>query len=152
MTTVYSNALIIGYNQLPPTGTTSKPSFQTSPQQHNSHSLSLLPVLILTPDTSAEKQAIKGQKNMSSSSTSTLCAEKDRFLAVQYAIGYYEYLIVFSCQFFLESFKEQHVEDHHLYSINCMHLSAPKMWRDFLGKDAITLDAAMRKHLPNLFA
>lgn len=45
-----------------------------------------------------------------------------------------------------------HVEDHHLYSMNYMHFGAPKMWYGVPGKDAIKLEAAMRKHLPNLFA
>ncbi|KAD7479835.1 hypothetical protein E3N88_02971 [Mikania micrantha] len=45
-----------------------------------------------------------------------------------------------------------HVEDHHLYSMNYLHFGAPKMWYAVPGKDAIKLEAAMRKHLPNLFA
>nr|XP_043631774.1 putative lysine-specific demethylase JMJ16 [Erigeron canadensis]XP_043631775.1 putative lysine-specific demethylase JMJ16 [Erigeron canadensis] len=45
-----------------------------------------------------------------------------------------------------------HVEDHHLYSMNYMHFGASKMWYGVPGKDAIKLEAAMRKHLPNLFA
>lgn len=45
-----------------------------------------------------------------------------------------------------------HVEDHHLYSINYMHWGAPKMWYGVPGKDAVKLEAAMRKHLPDLFA
>lgn len=45
----------------------------------------------------------------------------------------------------------QHVEDHHLYSLNYMHLGAPKMWYGVPGKDAIKLEATMRKHLPELF-
>ncbi|KAM3338737.1 lysine-specific demethylase JMJ18 [Capsicum galapagoense] len=44
-----------------------------------------------------------------------------------------------------------HVEDHHLYSLNYMHLGAPKMWYGVPGADAIKLEAAMRKHLPDLF-
>ncbi|TVU11697.1 hypothetical protein EJB05_45299, partial [Eragrostis curvula] len=44
-----------------------------------------------------------------------------------------------------------HVEDHHLYSLNYMHWGAPKMWYGVPGKDAINLEAAMRKHLPDLF-
>ncbi|KAJ4834158.1 hypothetical protein Tsubulata_008141 [Turnera subulata] len=44
-----------------------------------------------------------------------------------------------------------HVEDHHLYSLNYMHLGAPKMWYGVPGKDAIKLEEAMRKHLPDLF-
>nr|XP_043618518.1 putative lysine-specific demethylase JMJ16 [Erigeron canadensis] len=45
-----------------------------------------------------------------------------------------------------------HVEDHHLYSINYLHWGAPKMWYAVAGKDAIKLETAMRKHLPDLFA
>ncbi|KAJ9540112.1 hypothetical protein OSB04_026618 [Centaurea solstitialis] len=45
-----------------------------------------------------------------------------------------------------------HVEDHHLYSMNYMHFGASKMWYGIPGKDAIKLEAAMRKHLPGLFA
>ncbi|KAM0001779.1 putative chromatin remodeling & transcription regulator FYR family [Helianthus debilis subsp. tardiflorus] len=45
-----------------------------------------------------------------------------------------------------------HVEDHHMYSINYLHWGAPKMWYGVAGKDAVKLEAAMRKHLPNLFA
>ncbi|KAJ9545932.1 hypothetical protein OSB04_025639, partial [Centaurea solstitialis] len=45
-----------------------------------------------------------------------------------------------------------HVEDHHLYSVNYMHWGAPKMWYGVPGKDAVKLEAAMRKHLPDLFA
>lgn len=45
-----------------------------------------------------------------------------------------------------------HVEDHHLYSMNYMHFGASKMWYGVPGKDAIKLEAAMRKHLPGLFA
>ncbi|XP_062220666.1 lysine-specific demethylase JMJ703-like [Phragmites australis] len=44
-----------------------------------------------------------------------------------------------------------HVEDHHLYSLNYMHWGAPKMWYGVSGKDALNLEAAMRKHLPDLF-
>ncbi|KAK9075074.1 hypothetical protein SSX86_003393 [Deinandra increscens subsp. villosa] len=45
-----------------------------------------------------------------------------------------------------------HVEDHHMYSISYLHWGAPKMWYGVAGKDATKLEAAMRKHLPNLFA
>lgn len=45
-----------------------------------------------------------------------------------------------------------HVEDHHLYSVNYMHWGAPKMWYGVPGKDAVKLETAMRKHLPDLFA
>ncbi|RZC68872.1 hypothetical protein C5167_032122 [Papaver somniferum] len=44
-----------------------------------------------------------------------------------------------------------HVEDHHLYSMNYMHWGAPKMWYGVPGKDALKLEASMRKHLPDLF-
>ncbi|MFQ6650728.1 hypothetical protein Gotur_023548 [Gossypium turneri] len=44
-----------------------------------------------------------------------------------------------------------HVEDHHLYSLNYMHLGAPKIWYGVPGKDASKLENAMRKHLPDLF-
>ncbi|KAG2305451.1 hypothetical protein Bca4012_061819 [Brassica carinata] len=44
-----------------------------------------------------------------------------------------------------------HVEDHHLYSLNYMHWGEPKLWYGVAGKDAIKLEEAMRKHLPDLF-
>ncbi|GFP90998.1 putative lysine-specific demethylase jmj16, partial [Phtheirospermum japonicum] len=44
-----------------------------------------------------------------------------------------------------------HVEDHHLYSLNYMHWGAPKIWYGVSGSDALKLEAAMRKHLPDLF-
>ncbi|XP_073271797.1 putative lysine-specific demethylase JMJ16 isoform X1 [Primulina huaijiensis] len=44
-----------------------------------------------------------------------------------------------------------HVEDHHLYSLNYMHWGAPKLWYGVPGSDAVKLEAAMRKHLPDLF-
>ncbi|XP_074567076.1 lysine-specific demethylase JMJ703-like [Curcuma longa] len=44
-----------------------------------------------------------------------------------------------------------HVEDHHLYSLNYMHWGAPKIWYGVAGKDALKLEAAMKKHLPDLF-
>ncbi|XP_057961153.1 putative lysine-specific demethylase JMJ16 [Malania oleifera] len=44
-----------------------------------------------------------------------------------------------------------HVEDHHLYSLNYMHWGAPKMWYGVPGRDALKLEEAMRKHLPDLF-
>ncbi|EEF40380.1 transcription factor, putative [Ricinus communis] len=44
-----------------------------------------------------------------------------------------------------------HVEDHHLYSLNYMHWGAPKIWYGVPGKDAVKLEQAMRKHLPDLF-
>ncbi|PIN21766.1 hypothetical protein CDL12_05536 [Handroanthus impetiginosus] len=44
-----------------------------------------------------------------------------------------------------------HVEDHHLYSLNYMHWGAPKMWYGVPGSDALKLEAAMKKYLPDLF-
>ncbi|XP_043719015.1 lysine-specific demethylase JMJ18-like isoform X2 [Telopea speciosissima] len=44
-----------------------------------------------------------------------------------------------------------HVEDHHLYSLNYMHWGDPKMWYGVPGRDALKLEAAMKKHLPDLF-
>ncbi|CAI9091485.1 OLC1v1026534C1 [Oldenlandia corymbosa var. corymbosa] len=44
-----------------------------------------------------------------------------------------------------------HVEDHHLYSLNYMHWGAPKVWYGVPGADALKLEEAMRKHLPDLF-
>ncbi|XP_042486913.1 lysine-specific demethylase JMJ18-like [Macadamia integrifolia] len=44
-----------------------------------------------------------------------------------------------------------HVEDHHLYSLNYMHWGAPKIWYGVPGRDALKLEAAMKKHLPDLF-
>ncbi|KAG6430265.1 hypothetical protein SASPL_108329 [Salvia splendens] len=44
-----------------------------------------------------------------------------------------------------------HVEDHHLYSLNYMHWGAPKLWYGVPGSDALKLEAAMKKHLPDLF-
>lgn len=32
-----------------------------------------------------------------------------------------------------------------------MHWGAPKMWYGVPGSDAVKLEAAMRKHLPDLF-
>lgn len=45
----------------------------------------------------------------------------------------------------------QHVEDHHFYSINYMHWGAPKIWYGVPGFAANKLEAAMKKHLPDLF-
>lgn len=44
-----------------------------------------------------------------------------------------------------------HVEDHHLYSLNYMHLGDPKLWYGVPGTDALKLEVAMKKHLPDLF-
>lgn len=38
-----------------------------------------------------------------------------------------------------------------MYSLNYMHWGAPKMWYGVPGKDAMKLEAAMKKHLPDLF-
>ena len=46
---------------------------------------------------------------------------------------------------------KQHVEDHHLYSLNYMHWGDPKIWYGVPGNHASSLEAAMRKHLPDLF-
>lgn len=44
-----------------------------------------------------------------------------------------------------------HVEDHHLYSLNYLHFGDPKLWYGVPGSDAVKLEAAMKKHLPELF-
>ncbi|KAI3455882.1 hypothetical protein Pfo_012545 [Paulownia fortunei] len=44
-----------------------------------------------------------------------------------------------------------HVEDHHLYSLNYLHWGDPKIWYGVPGSHASSLEAAMRKHLPDLF-
>ncbi|KAF5746960.1 Transcription factor jumonji family protein / zinc finger family protein isoform 1 [Tripterygium wilfordii] len=44
-----------------------------------------------------------------------------------------------------------HVEDHHLYSLNYLHWGAPKIWYGVPGSDALKLEEAMRRHLPDLF-
>ncbi|XP_063944173.1 lysine-specific demethylase JMJ18 [Daucus carota subsp. sativus] len=44
-----------------------------------------------------------------------------------------------------------HVEDHHLYSLNYLHWGDPKVWYGVPGTHASDLEAAMRKHLPDLF-
>ncbi|KAJ4830288.1 hypothetical protein Tsubulata_003627 [Turnera subulata] len=44
-----------------------------------------------------------------------------------------------------------HVEDHHLYSLNYLHWGDPKIWYGVPGNHASTLEAAMKKHLPDLF-
>lgn len=45
----------------------------------------------------------------------------------------------------------QHVEDHHLYSLNYLHWGEPKIWYGVPGSHASNLENAMRKHLPDLF-
>ncbi|KAK1307626.1 putative lysine-specific demethylase JMJ14 [Acorus calamus] len=45
----------------------------------------------------------------------------------------------------------EHVEDHHLYSLNYMHFGDPKVWYGVSGADALKLEEAMKKHLPDLF-
>ncbi|KAK8940673.1 putative lysine-specific demethylase JMJ14 [Platanthera zijinensis] len=44
-----------------------------------------------------------------------------------------------------------HVEDHHLYSVNYLHWGAPKIWYGVPGREALNLEAAMKKHLADLF-
>ncbi|KAF3335868.1 putative lysine-specific demethylase JMJ16 [Carex littledalei] len=44
-----------------------------------------------------------------------------------------------------------HVEDHHLYSLNYMHMGAPKVWYGVPEKDARMFEGVLRKHLPHLF-
>lgn len=43
------------------------------------------------------------------------------------------------------------MEDHHLYSLNYMHFGDSKVWYGVPGNDAVKLEEAMRKHLPELF-
>ena len=43
------------------------------------------------------------------------------------------------------------MEDHHLYSLNYLHWGDPKMWYGVPGRDALKLEAAMKKHLADLF-
>lgn len=43
------------------------------------------------------------------------------------------------------------MEDHHLYSLNYMHFGDPKVWYGVPGIDAVKLEDAMKKHLPELF-
>lgn len=43
------------------------------------------------------------------------------------------------------------MEDHHLYSLNYMHWGDPKIWYGVPGSDAVRLESAMKKHLPQLF-
>jgi hypothetical protein len=45
----------------------------------------------------------------------------------------------------------QHVEDHHFYSLNYMHWGAPKVWYGVPNSEALKLESAMKKHLPELF-
>ncbi|KAK4757033.1 hypothetical protein SAY87_007160 [Trapa incisa] len=44
-----------------------------------------------------------------------------------------------------------HVEDHHLYSLNYLHWGSPKLWYGVPGTNAVKLEKAMKKHLPDLF-
>lgn len=55
---------------------------------------------------------------------------------------------LFFCLFF---FLEQHVEDHHLYSLNYLHWGDSKVWYGVPGSHASALENAMRTHLPDLF-
>lgn len=61
------------------------------------------------------------------------------------------WFLLFFFFFFIFCFWEQHVEDHHLYSLNYMHWGAPKLWYGIPGSDACKFEEAMRKHLPGLF-
>ncbi|XP_058101537.1 lysine-specific demethylase JMJ18-like isoform X2 [Magnolia sinica] len=45
----------------------------------------------------------------------------------------------------------EHVEDHHLYSLNYLHWGDPKLWYGVPGSSATKLEDAMRKCLPDLF-
>lgn len=53
--------------------------------------------------------------------------------------------------FFVVVVLEKHVEDHHLYSLNYLHWGDPKIWYGVPGTHASALEAAMKKHLPDLF-
>lgn len=44
-----------------------------------------------------------------------------------------------------------HVEDHHLYSMNYLHLGSPKMWYAVPGDNALKFEKTLKKHLPDLF-
>ncbi|XP_010529338.1 PREDICTED: probable lysine-specific demethylase JMJ14 isoform X2 [Tarenaya hassleriana] len=44
-----------------------------------------------------------------------------------------------------------HVEDHHLYSLNYLHMGDPKIWYGIPGDLALSFENAMKKHLPDLF-
>jgi histone demethylase JARID1 len=48
-------------------------------------------------------------------------------------------------------FPKQHVEDHHLYSLNYLHWGDQKIWYGVPESHASNLEDAMRKHLPDLF-
>lgn len=68
---------------------------------------------------------------------------------------YCDIVILYFSDFVVSSFPfkfwVQHVEDHHLYSLNYAHWGAPKIWYGVPAEDAAKLEAAMRKHLPDLF-
>ena len=66
-------------------------------------------------------------------------------------IRFYWFMPIFSFLFSLLLWFKQHVEDHHLYSLNYMHWGDPKIWYGVPGNHASSLEAAMRKHLPDLF-
>lgn len=59
--------------------------------------------------------------------------------------------MILNLSFLFYTSKKQHVEDHHLYSLNYMHWGAPKIWYGVPARDACQLEEAMRKHLPDLF-
>lgn len=48
-------------------------------------------------------------------------------------------------------FTEQHVEDHHLYSLNYLHFGDPKVWYGVPGSSASMLEETMKTNLPDLF-
>lgn len=44
------------------------------------------------------------------------------------------------------------MEDHHLYSVNCLHWGAPKVWYSIPAHASAAFEAALRGRLPHLFA
>ena len=44
-----------------------------------------------------------------------------------------------------------HVEDHHLYSVNCLHWGDPKVWYSIPASHSARFEAVMRARLPDLF-
>lgn len=56
-------------------------------------------------------------------------------------------LIFLSPQFFTK----QHVEDHHLYSLNYLHFGDAKVWYGVPGSSASMLEKTMKTYLPDLF-
>ncbi|KAM2042839.1 hypothetical protein ACFXTH_036346 [Malus domestica] len=47
--------------------------------------------------------------------------------------------------------QQEHVEDHHLYSLNYLHWGDPKVWYGVSGSHATDLERTMRAYLPDLF-